>query len=186
MPDSLDRTGSIWLSPDATHAAVVSMGPGETVNETYSYAIIRLSDGKAIGESATIPYQDTPYVAWVRNGTAIAYTSENSLQTLSIDGNGRPETVFDADQQLAQLKTTWDQDVVTVTTRKDHGSDADPDSTDIDMVYSVNVESGDVHEFPGMDAPASVGWITDAGALVMFDWEVVPLRKRRIIASSIR
>jgi hypothetical protein len=43
--------------------------------------------------------------------------------------------------------------------------------TDIDMVYSVDLETGQSQEFAGMNASATIGWIHDAGALVMYEWE---------------
>jgi hypothetical protein len=69
------------------------------------------------------------------------------------------------------LQTTWDPNVVVAATYRDHGSDAAPDQLAKDAVYAVNVETGASNEFLGIDASASVSWITDAGALVMYDWD---------------
>jgi hypothetical protein len=172
LPESLSGIQSMWLSPHGTHVAVATMRTDEDgIKDSYDYAIVDLTDGALIAQSEPIPYMDNPFVAWVQDGTAIAFTAKSTVLLLSVDGGGQARTVFEAEQQLMTLNTTWNDNVVTVTMRDDHGSDADPTSTDRDVVYSVNLETGDSHEFAGMDASSSVGWITDAGALVMYDWD---------------
>ncbi|MGH2558127.1 MAG: hypothetical protein ACRDJH_03610 [Thermomicrobiales bacterium] len=171
VPESLPRISAISLSPDGSHAAVVSLGEGDVVAESYRYGVIDTSDGVEIAASAEIERMDNPFVAWIQDGSAVAYLAGSTLQTLSIDGSGEPETVFEADDQLYTLQTAWDPNVVVAATHMDHGSDARADQTARDVVYSVNVETGTVHEFAGMDVSTWAGWISDAGALVMFQWD---------------
>jgi hypothetical protein len=171
VPESLPRISAISLSPDGAHAAVVSMGEGDVVAESYRYGLIDTSDGTEVAASAEIAYEDNPFVAWIQDGGAVAYLAGSTLQTVAIHGTGEPETVFEAADQLHGLQTTWDPNVVVAATHRDHGSDAPADQTARDVVYSVNVETGEVHEFAGIDASKAVGWITDAGALVVYDWD---------------
>lgn len=171
LPDSLLRISAVTLSPDGSHAAVVSMGEGDVVAGSYRYGVIDTAGGTLIGASADIAFEVNPFVAWIRNGGAVAYLDGSKLQTLSIDGNGQPETVFEAGVQLNGLQTTWDPNVVVASTTIDRGSDASADQAAKDASFAVNVETGAVHEFAGIDASRAVSWITDAGALVMFDWD---------------
>jgi hypothetical protein len=171
VPDELPRISAVTLSPDGSHAAVVSMGEGDVVADSYVYGVISTVDGSVVGRSADIERQDNPFVTWIQDGKAAVYTAGNEVQTIAIDGTGEPKTVYTADQQMMQLQTTWDPNVIVATTRRDHGSDGPQKPTDRDMVYSVDVATGGVHEFTGMDASASIGWITDAGALVMYQWD---------------
>jgi hypothetical protein len=171
VPDSLPRIGAISLSPDGTHAAVTSMGEGGLASESYRYGLIDLAGGSLAGQSGDISSGDNPSVAWVQEGSAIAYLANSRLETLAIDGGGQPAVAFEADSQLYSLKTTWNPDVVVASTHRDHGSDASATETEQDMVYSVDISTGAVHEFTGLDASATVGWITDASALVMYQWE---------------
>lgn len=171
VPDTLRGIGAITLSPDGQYAAVVAQGGGEQISEAYSYAVVSTIDGTVIGQSAAIPRMDNPFVTWIQDGTAVAYLAGNELQTISVDGAGEPETIFRANQQLMRLQTTRDPNVAVAITREDHGSDADPNSTDVDMVYAINVRTGEVREFAGMDASGEIGWISDAGALVLYQWD---------------
>jgi hypothetical protein len=170
LPDSLQGVSGISLSPDGANAAVVSMGGGDGDANAYRYALISTSDGALIASSDDIELVSSPSVAWVQNAEAVAYLAGPSLQKLTIGGSGEPEAIFEAGQALFSLQTTHDPDVVVFSSRRDHGSDASPNQTAQDIVYSVNVATGEVLEFPGIDASASAGWITDAGALVMYEW----------------
>jgi hypothetical protein len=170
-PESLPRIGAISLSPDGAHAIVTSMGEGDVVAGSFAYVVVDLTDGAVIANSGEIPNNGDRFIVWAPDGGAVAYLDGPTLQTLSIDGDGQPETVFEADSQLLSLQTTWDPNVVVVATRMDHGADGAGDQAARDAVYSVNLDSGAIHEFVGVDASATVGWITDAGALVMYQWD---------------
>lgn len=169
LPESLPRIGAVSLSPDGAYAAVTSLGEGDVIADSYTYALLDLAGGEVIAASTEIPYDASPFVVWVGGGDAIAYLAGSTVQTLSIAGDGGAESVFDAGSQLSRLQTTWDPNVVVAATAIDRGSDAG-EPTGQDMVYSVNVATGETHEFAGVDASGVVGWITDAGALVMYEW----------------
>jgi hypothetical protein len=174
VPDTLSEITGVSLSPDGQYAAVLSMGEDGMMAMSYRYSLISTSDGAEIAVSEEIERMDDPFVAWVQDGGAIAYLAGSSLQTLAVDGSGLPETVFEAESQLTTLQSTWDSNVVVARTRSDRGADPQSGQTAQDVVYAVNVTTGDVQEFPGIDASASVGWITEAGALVMFQWTDQP------------
>jgi hypothetical protein len=170
VPDTVQGISGISLSPDGEHAAVLSMGADGMTAMSYRYSLISTADGAEIAVSEEIQRTSDPFVAWVRDGSAVAYLAGSNLQKLAVDGSGVPETVFEAPAQLSTLQTTWDPNVVVARTRGDIGPDGQPVQSAQDVVYSINVETGEVHEFPGMDVSSSISWITDAGALVMFEW----------------
>jgi hypothetical protein len=168
VPEPLPRISTISLSPDGSHAAVVSMGEDDDVGQSYRYGVINTGDGSTIGVSAEIPYIDAPFVTWIQNGSAVAYLDGSRVQTLSVDGSGQPKTVFETDNPLFRLRTTRDPNVVVAATYLDLGYGAPANENTKDAVYAVNVATGDIHEFAGSDASAMAGWINDAGVLVMY------------------
>jgi hypothetical protein len=171
VPNSLPRASAVSLSPEGSYAAITSMGEGDIASESYRYGLIDLADGSLVGQSGEIPYLDNPLAVWVQEGSTIAYLDGSRLETLAVDGGGQPAVAFEADSQLYSLKTTWNAAVVVASTHRDHGGDAPATQTAQDMVYSIDISTGAVHEFTGLDASATVGWVTDAGALVMYSWE---------------
>ncbi|MBX3071232.1 MAG: hypothetical protein KF883_12085 [Thermomicrobiales bacterium] len=177
-PPSLPFSSPLGVSPDGSALAVVSAAETEEDNypESYTYGVISLPNGGVIATSDVIPSASspTPAILWVQSGASAVYLAGTTVQKLEVGGSGSPETVLDAGENLTSVKTTWNPDVIVAIGREDHGSDADPDQTAEDVIYSIDLVTGQTHEFPGMDASSVVTWITTAGALVMFEWQDTP------------
>jgi hypothetical protein len=166
LNDDLPLVTAFALSPDGSHAALTIGERGDSI----AYGIVSAADGVEIAQSASIPDVDVPFVAWVKDGNAITYAAGNDVQVLEAQPNAEPETVLDTGQTVAGLRTTPDPDIVVATIRADHGSDADPASTDVDKVYAVNVATGETREFDGMELGYIISWITSTNALLMYDF----------------
>lgn len=169
LPDSLEYVRNIWLSPDgSTIALSVYDGPTQ-LEDALSYALISAEDGTLLGQSEPITTPGNPLALWIQDSEAIVYIAGSELQTLSTSPGSQPQIAMEFDQPLSSLQTTHDSDVVVVASTRDHGTDAPDNQTDRDVVYSVNVATGDVWSFEGRDASGTIGWITQAGMLVMYE-----------------
>ena len=166
LSEDLPLVTAMALSPDGSHAALTIGNQGDSI----TYGIVDTADGAAVAQSPSIPDAWQPFMAWVQEGSAISYAAGNDVQVLKAELNAEPGTVLDTDQTIAGLRTTPDPDVVVATIRADHGSDAHPASTDVDKVFSVNVATGETHEFEGMELGNSISWITSTNALFMYDY----------------
>jgi hypothetical protein len=170
LPDSLPYARNIWLSPDgSTIALSVYDGPTQ-FDDALSYARISAEDGSLLGQSGPIETPGNPLALWIQKGTAIAFAADNTVQVLQAEPNAQPEIVLEPGQEISGVRTTTSPDIVVATVRQDHGSDADPTSTDVDKVISVNVATGETHEFEGMEIGNIISWITSTNALLMYDF----------------
>lgn len=170
LPNLTGEVSELSLSPDGGYAAIVSLLDEEAGPITYRLMVISTADGSVVAESRETSFAPVPF-AWIRGGHAIAYVDGAQLLAQPLDPPGAPATIFTAPSPLNGLQTTRDANVLVSATRRDHGSDAPPSQKDRDVVYAINVETGAVHEFPGIDASASVSWNRRAGALVMYQWD---------------
>lgn len=171
LPDDLANLREMWISPDGSALAVASFEPGsEDFMSPLTYAVLDTSDGSELARSQPIEMMDNPRAVWIQDGSSIAFAAGTTVQTLEAAADAQPETVLEGDQQFFSVRTTTDPDVIVATIRADHDSDADPDSTDVDKVYSVNVVTGETHEFGGMELGNSIGWNTNANALLIYDF----------------
>jgi hypothetical protein len=170
VPELLEYVRNIWLSPDgSTIALSVYDGPTQ-FDDTLSYALISAEDGSLLGQSGPIETPGNPLALWIQKGTAIAFAADNTVQVLQAEPNAQPEIVLEPGQEISGVRTTTSPDIVVATVRQDHGSDADPASTDVDKVISVNVATGETHEFEGMEIGNIISWITSTNALLMYDF----------------
>ncbi|MCC6944194.1 MAG: hypothetical protein IT335_06430, partial [Thermomicrobiales bacterium] len=168
-PETLPFISPLAVSPDGSMLAAVSSGEGDTLS-SYTFGLIDLSNGEVTAASEAVPYTGTPRILWVEDGASAVYLSGSTLQKLDVAGPGGPTTVFDAGEQLESVRKTWSPNVVVVEERQDHGSDATADQTAQDIVYSVDLATGETQEFAGIDVSGMIGWLPDSGALVMYEW----------------
>jgi hypothetical protein len=171
LPDDLRNLREMWMSPDGAFLAITSLEPGsEAPVSPYTYAILDATTGSELARTESIEFMDNPRALWIQDGSMIAYASGSSVQTLAASSGAQPETILEGTQQFFSVRSTGDPDVIVATIREDHGSDADPASVDVDKVYSVNVATGETHEFAGMELGNMIGWNTGANALLIYDY----------------
>lgn len=173
LPEPFTSVSEVSLSPNGTYAVVTSSADNAQGALSHRYGLIDITNDSVIAvfpEITTIGEPSTAW-SWIRGGQALAYLDGSRLVTMLVEGNEPPQTVFEAPSPLVGLQTTRDPNIVVVVTRRDHGSDAPANQTDRDAVYAVNVVTGAVNEFSGIDASTSASWIRDAVALVMYEWD---------------
>ncbi len=173
--EALPFMSPMAVSPDGASLAVVSTqttGAAENVVlNSYTFGLIDVDSGDllAVSDSVT-PFAAQPRILWAQNGASAVYLAGTTLQRLDVAGSGGPVAVLDAGETLEDVQLTWSPDVVIATERKDHGSDASPDQTAQDIVYSINLATGETHQFAGIDVSGMSGWTPQTGALVMYKW----------------
>lgn len=171
LPESLQYVRDMWLSPDGSAIALSVFDGATQLEESRSYAIISAEDGTLIGQSGPITALGNPIALWIQDSGAITYTAGDTVQVLRADPGAQPEVVLEPGQELFSVRTTYDPDVLVASIRKDHGTDADPASTDVDKVFSVNIATGATHEFDGMEIGDIHSQIMpQANVLLMYDF----------------
>jgi hypothetical protein len=157
IPGDLSMTRGMRLSPDGQFLALKSNDGEASFDGTITYTIIRTSDGKDLGRSEGVQYFDSE-MTWIQDGHAIAYTNNQSLMTLAAEEDAQPATMLEASDDLRNLRTTYDPNVVTVRAiQPEEVATETPDAVR-SVMYAVNTVSGESIEFEGWDVRDSYGW----------------------------
>ncbi len=116
------------------------------------YSVVRTADGHEVGRSAADPVQNPMLtMAWVQDGTALAYLQGTSLMLLTVEGDGTLVPLLDVNDSLAALRTTYDPDVVTVSALQFEEVATEIPVTVGFLTYSVNTVTGKTIEINGDD-----------------------------------
>jgi hypothetical protein len=159
LPDNLPPIVDLRLAPDGRHLALLASENVAPPEGATLYSVIRTADGNEVGRSGDTPVQNPrEAVAWIQGGAAFAYVQDSSLMLLPIDGDGTPEPLLDVNDSLAVLRTTYDPDVITVSTMQFDEVDTETPGDVQFLMYSVNTATGESIAIEGYDARAVYWW----------------------------
>jgi len=158
LPDDLPYR-EMMLSPDGAHLALRGdVGDWSHAPETV-YSVVTTADGNMVGRSEPAGITDhTLGMTWAQAGNALVFLQDSSLVSIATDSDGVPETLFEVDDGLGALRTTYDPDVVTVLRVQAEEVATETPGLVQPRVYSVNTMTGEAMEFDGVAVRDSYGY----------------------------